>query len=247
MKGDGFLQEIFLASEDTAKCLGSISKLTRHLREPVVITGGIAAGWHLLRNGALRKKRHLNDIDIVVGGLSSLYASLSEDFLIVHFHPLRERGKILIQLVDEEHGLRIDVFTSGSKLLTTRLTDFAIGEVSCRFVSAEDLLAKLLSSIHPAMRGETVEQKYVEDFHLLSTVADLDTMREVWQEYRKEGECLEFEKAAEAVQRSIIANPGLLQASSYSQDVNQSCAWCCESEMFPLAARSRIYAILGYV
>lgn len=243
----GFLQEIFLASEDITRCRGSLSKLSRHLEGPVVVTGSIAAGWHLLQNGRRRKKIHLNDIDIVVEGLFGLHPSLSRDFLIVHFHPFRERGKILIQLVDEEYGTRIDVFTPGAASLTRRLADGEIGDVSCRFVSAEDLLAKLLSVIYPATRSEPVEPKHVEHFRLLSTVADVDTVRGVWREYRKESQPLDFAEAAEAVRRSITAHPGLLQAGRYNQDINQACPWCHESELFPLAPRSRIYEILGYV
>ncbi len=244
---DGFLQKIFRSSDDIAKCHGALSKLTRHLEEPVVVTGSIATSWHLIKNGRPEKKRHLNDIDIVVEGLFSLRASLSQDFLINHFHPRRGGGKILIQLVDEEYGARVDVFTPSTRTFTKRLTDFALGEVSCRIVSAEDLSAKLLTVIYSAADGEPIDPKYVESFHLLSTVADLDILREVWREYRKEGQPLDFDEAAAAVQRSITAHPGLLRASHYSQDVKQTCPWCSESEQFPLAPRSKIYGILGYV
>jgi|SRR6266545_1397437 len=247
LESANFLQEVFLTNEDITRCHGSLSKLARHLEKSVVITGGMAAGWHLLKNGVRRKKTHLNDIDVVVEGLPILRTSLSQDFLIRHFHPNRGRGKILIQLVDEEHGTRIDVFTPGSSSLTTRLTDSAIGDLPCRIVSAEDLLAKLLSVIYPTTTGASVKPKYVESFHLLSTVADLYTVRELWREYGKEGQHLDFEEAVEAVQRSITANPGLLRAGHYSQDINQTCQWCCESESFPLASRSKIYEIIGYV
>jgi hypothetical protein len=244
---DGFLQELFSLSEDIAKCHGALSKLTRHLDEPIIVTGSIAASWHLIKHGRPGKRGRLNDIDIVVEGLFSLRTSLSQDFLINHFHPRRGAGRILIQLVDEEYGARVDVFTPTTITLTKRLIDFAIGEVSCSIVSAEDIAAKLLTVIHSAANGEPIEPKYVESFHLLSTVADLDILREVWREYRKEGQPVDFEEAADAVQRSITAHPGLLQAGHYSQDVDRTCPWCCESKLFPLAPRSKIYGILGYV
>ncbi len=246
VKSADFLREIF-AGEDVTKCYGSLSKLARHFEEPIAVTGGIAISWHLLKNDTRREKRRLNDIDIVVESSSSLRPSLSQDFLISHFHPHRGRGRILIQLVDEEHGTRMDVFTPNTRTLTDRLTDCAVGELSCRVVSAEDLSAKLLSIIYPATRGEHVEPKYVEYFRLLSTAADSSTIREVWREYKKVNQLLEFEEAAEAVRLSVTANPGLLQASHYSRDTNQTCQWCCESELFPLAPPTKIYKILGYV
>jgi len=242
-----FLQELFLESKGVTRCLGSLSKLAQHLKGPIVLTGGLAIGWHLMRNGVQSKKSRLNDIDIVVEDLSELHDSLSRYFLIAHFHPCRERGKILIQLVDAEFGTRIDVFTPTSDALVARLTDSVIGNVACRFVAIEDLLAKLLSIIYPATGNKPVEPKYVEHFRLLSTVAVPGTMRKVWLEYRKEEQPLDYEEAAKIVSSSLRANPALLQAEHYCQDLGHSCSWCRESELFPLAQRSRIYEILGYV
>ena len=245
--GADFLHEIFLASEDIARCLGSLSKLARHFEKPVVITGSIATSWHLMENGRRRQKNRLNDIDVIVEGLSNLRPSLSEDFLVKHFHPYRGRGKILIQLVDEEYRTRIDVFTPTTRTLTTRLTDLAVGGIACRLVSAEDLAAKLLSVIYPATSGEPIDPKYAEHFRLLFTIADLATAREVWREYRKESQSLEYEEAVAAVERSITDNPDLLQAGHYSQDINQTCQWCYESKLFPLAPLSKVHEVLGYV
>src|SRR2546423_498494 len=160
VKSAGFLEGILLAGEDISKCHGSPAQLARHLEEPVMITGSVAAGWHLLKNGRRIEKQRLNDIDVVVEGLASLRSSLSRDFLIRHFHPDRGGGRILIMLIDEEHGTRIDVFTPTTRTLTRRLTDFAIGDIACRVVAAEDLSAKLLSVIYPITKGEPVEPKY---------------------------------------------------------------------------------------
>jgi hypothetical protein len=236
-----------LASEDISKCHGSLAKLARHLEEPVMITGSLATNWHLLKTGRRIKKQRLNDIDVVVEDLASLRSSLSRDFLIRHFHPTRSGGRILIMLIDEEHATRIDVFTPTTRTLIRRLTDFAIDDIACRVVAAEDLSAKLLSVIYPITKGEPVEPKYVERFRLLSTIVDLATMKDVWREYRKEDQRMDFAEAIEAVQRSITAHPSLLQAGRYSQDINEACLWCCQSEKYPLATLSKIYAIMGYV
>jgi len=247
LKSVSFLKELFIADEDAARIHGSLSKLARHFTGPVVVTGGIALGWHLSRNGVRREKRRFNDIDLVVEGLSDLRATLSQDFLVRHFHPHRERGKILLMLVDEEHSTRIDIFTQSTGRLVEQLTDISIGDTSCQVVSAEDLLVKLLGVIYPATLGESVEPKYFEHFNALYTVADLDVAREVWRECRKESQRLEFDEAAEVVRRNILADPGLLRETAYSQDITQTCPWCCESKLFPLAPLSRIYKVLGYV
>ncbi|MEN3335457.1 MAG: hypothetical protein V7641_4822 [Blastocatellia bacterium] len=247
VKRASFLEKVLLAGEEISKCHGSLGKLARHLEAPVMITGSLAMNWHLLANGRRIKKQRLNDIDVVVEDLASLRPSLSRDFLIRHFHPTRGGGRILIMLIDEEHATRIDVFTPTTRTLLRRLTDFAIDDIACRVVDAEDLSAMLLSVIDPITKGEPVEPKYVDRFHLLSAVVDRATMKEVWREYRKADQLPDFAEAAEAVGRSLIAHPGLLQAGRYSQDINQACPWCCQSEQFPLASLSGIYAIMGYV
>lgn len=244
----GFLQELFLTDEDISRCFASLSKLARHLDEPVVITGSIAVGWHLLKSGRQLKKRRLNDIDTVTtGGLPLIHSSLGQDFLINHFHPYRERGKVLLQLVDEENSTRTEIFTPHSDSLAGRLINCAIGDLSCRIVSAEDALSKLLSIIYSVIEDKPVDPKYVQQFELLSPLADKTLTRWVWGEYRKENQHLDFDEAAETVKTIIKANPGLLQATYYCQDVNFVCAWCHESELFPIASRSKIYEILGYV
>src|SRR5689334_3362559 len=171
---NSFLRELLLTRADIFKCIGTLSKLARHLAEPVVLTGSIAAGWHLLNNGRKPRKRRLNDIDTVaLHGSSSISPALSRDFLVNHFHPYRGHGKVLLQLVDEEHRTRIEVFTPGSDSLAKRLSYSTVAGLPCRFVSAEDLLAKLLSIIHSVIEGEAVDRKYVEQFDSLSTVADM--------------------------------------------------------------------------
>jgi hypothetical protein len=244
----GFLQELFIKNEDISKCFGSLSKLTRHLDEPVAITGSLAIGWHLLKSGRQLKKRRLNDIDtVVVTGLSLIHPSLSQDFLINHFHPYRERGKVLLQLVDEEHNTRTEIFTPGSDSLAGRLIDCVIGDLSCRIVSTEDLLAQLLSIIHSVVEDKPVDPKHVEQFALLSTVADRAVTRKLWGDYRKENQHLDFDEAAESIKLKIEASPNLLRATGYCQDVDSVCVWCNESELFPIASRSKVYEILGYV
>ncbi|MDQ3906909.1 MAG: hypothetical protein M3268_01055 [Acidobacteriota bacterium] len=248
IESTGFLRELFLTDEDALRCFGSLSKLARHINGPVVLTGSIAVGWHLLRGGRPPRKRSLNDIDTVaVNGMSSTRPSLVRDFLINHFHPERERGKVLLQLVDEEHGTRTEIFTPGSESLNERLVDCDVGGLSCRAVSAEDALAKLLSITHSAIEGRPVDPKYVEQFDQLSAVADVAAAGKVWQDYRKENQRADLEEAAQAVKTKLATDPALLRATEYCQDVDFVCAWCKESESFPIANRGRVYEVLGYV
>ncbi|MDT4966124.1 MAG: hypothetical protein QOJ64_861 [Acidobacteriota bacterium] len=105
----------------------------------------------------------------------------------------------------------------------------------------------LLSLISPVVEGTAVERKYAERFNSLSAAADLGMVKALWHKYRQGSQPSDFDEAVEAVRRRITADPGLLQAASYDQDIHSTCSWCNQSKLFPLASRPRIYEILGYV
>ncbi len=246
VKSENLLQMIFLKNEDAVRCQSSLLKLHRHLTKEIIITGSLATGCHLLGNNRQIKNK-LNDIDIVVNDLSALLPSLSNDFLIRHFHPDREKGKILMMLVDKENKLRIDIFTPQTANLSKRSSFIEIVEMCWKIVSVEDLLGKLLGVIYQIIRSEIVEKKYFDHFKQLLPLADLNKAEKVWREYRMANQVFEFEEALEIIEQRVNADPNLLQSYIYSQDINEKCPWCVKSDFFPLAPLSEIYDILGYV
>lgn len=246
IKSKNLFQKIFLENEDAVRCQNSLLKLNRHLTEQIIITGSLASSSNLLENNRQTKIK-LNDIDIIVKDLSVFLPSLNNNFLVRHFHPTREKGKILLMLVDEENKLKICCFTPQTANLTKRLSAIEINGLSCKIVSVEDILAKLLGVIYQIIRDESVEEKYFNHFKRLLAIADLDEAKKVWREYRKETQQFEFEEAVEIIQQKIVADPNLLQPFIYSQNINEKCQWCVKSELFPLAPLTDIYEILGYV
>ena len=114
-------------------------------------------------------------------------------------------------------------------------------------MSAEDLTARLLAILYGVITGEYVDPKYYDKFRLISEFADMDTVHEIWSDYRKADCPLYFDEAADAVHRKIAKDPGTLRKDSYGQDVDASCPWCEYSSSFPVSSRSKIFEILGYV
>ncbi|CAN5401833.1 hypothetical protein BH10ACI1_BH10ACI1_34780 [soil metagenome] len=246
INGENLFQNIFLKREDAVRCQNSLLKLRRDLKEEIIITGSQASSIHLLEN-KLQTKINLNDIDIVVKDLSVFLPQLTNDFLIRHFHPTREKGKILIMLVDAENKLKICCFTPQTVNVLNRLSDFEFDGLHCKLVSVEDILAKLLGVIYPITRNEAVEEKYYEHFKSLLKIANWDVAKKVWRECRKAQQTLEFEEVFQIIKQKINANPKLLQSFQYSQNINEKCQWCIKSELFPIAPLSEIHKILGYV
>lgn len=233
--------------EDDFRCLSILTKLAQHLNGTMVLTGSLAVGWHATQNGCQVARRPLNDIDIVVADISALSPSLSQDFLISHFHPTRGAGRILLQLVDEKHRVRIDVFTPNSPSLLSRVRSIELFGIDCRMVAAEDLSAKLLAILYGVTTGEPVDPKYYDSFKVLAGFADLDIMREIWSDYRKPDYTRSFDVAAEAVHQRIANDPSVLRKDDYDQDMNAACPWCASSSSFPVSPRAKILEVLGYV
>lgn len=234
-------------TDDAFRCQSTLTKLAQHLNEPLVLTGGIAIGWHATRNGEQATRRPLHDIDLVVSDISALSPSLSQDFLISHFHPTRGAGRILLQLADETHQLRIDLFTPNSPSLTSRVRSTELFGIACGMVSAEDLTAKLLAILYGVTAGEQVDPKYYNSFKIVAGLANMGIVREIWSEYRKPDYPRSFDVAAEAVHQSIANDPSVLRKDVYGQDVGASCPWCVPSSSYPVSPRAKIFEVLGYV
>lgn len=243
----GFFHNLFLSDQDTVRCQRALLKLAKHIKTPIVLTGGLAVSWHAVQNGLFQQRGPLSDLDLVVNDLSAIRHSICQDFLLSHFHPSRSRGKILVQLVDEANRLRIDVFTSCSKSLNHRLLETAINEIPLRIISAEDLTAKLCEVISAVLKNQSIEAKYFHSFKLLFAIADLEVMKNIWTDYRNESLSPEFEKVTEAIQQIIADHPERLQKGGYCQNLSQRCQWCQESQLYPLAPRVKVFEILGYV
>lgn len=244
---DNFMLDTIISKEDNSRCQGSLSLLAKHIKGSLVITGGIATAWHCVQNKHQLEKQPLNDIDIIVENISALPQSITEDFLVSHFHPLRERGKILLQLVEQKYKTRIDIFTPYSFSLMNRVKRADFSEITCKIVSAEDLTARLLAILYPVTNGRPCDPKYYGKFNLLYKFADLEIVRQVWLDYRKEDYLESFDLVVDAIHRYIAKDPNILCKDSYSQDLEESCPWCVYSDSFPLSPKSKIFDILGYV
>ncbi len=243
---DRFSRKVLRLEEDQIRFQGVLTKFSQHISHPIV-TGWFAIGWHLIRNHLQVEQRSFNDIDIVVEKLSDLPKSLKEDFLINHFHPTRENGHIVIQLVDELHRTRIDVFSAFSPSLKARTREASLSGIRCQVVSVEDILARLLRLCCQVKQSEDIELKHYMNLIALLKIADFDILKELWREYRKDHQPQDWEEVLEIVQQKIETDPTVLQEQKYCKDVKMLCSWCCKSNLFPLASKNKVLDILGYV
>jgi hypothetical protein len=242
-----FLSELFPTPEESFRCQHALTKLALQMREPPLVTGGLAVKWYLSKHGVHTARRPFNDIDVVIHDRSQLRGSLTQEFLIAHYHPTRGRGKILLQLAEEESRSRIDLVTPYSCSITERAQRVTIGGVSCWIVAAEDLAARLLCILYQVVIDKPVAPKYYESFMRLANIADMNSVAAIWHEYRDDWHTDDLSEAITSVHQTIAKHTHLLQPDVYSQAIDRTCPCCRHSEGFPLAPAARIHEIWGYV
>jgi len=244
---DSFFSELFPTPEESFRCQHALKKLAQQMRDPPLVTGGLAVQWHLLKHGVHTERRPFNDIDVVIHDRSQLRDSLTQHFLIAHYHPTRGRGKILLQLADEESRSRIDLVTPYTCSITDRAQRVTIGGVSCGIVAADDLAARLLCILYQVVNNKPVAPKYYESFTRLAKIADMNSVAAIWHEYREDWQTDDLSEAMTSVHQTIAKHTHLLRPDAYSKAIDRTCPWCRDSEGFPLAPGARIHEIWGYV
>lgn len=246
--GGDLWAEAFLSHDDAARFSAMLALLSRHLNGPVVVTGSFAVEWQLLTKHGDGQKRRLNDIDLVaVNGLTDIGRGLKTDFLIHHFHPTREAGNVLVQLVEPHSQTRIDIFSARSPSVGERASPAVVDGTNCRIVSAEDLAARLLAIMAVVLSGVSVDAKYLDSLKRIMAVADEGLTDSLWSEYRRDGDPANFGDVFGGVTSRLSERSDLLKPTEYSQDITAECPWCVQTDDFPLAPRSLIFEILGYV
>ena len=236
----------FLTSADTARAENVLRKLRRHDVSPWALTGGFAIELHILRSGARSRVRPLHDIDFLVSSFDCIPKTLGRNFLFRHVHPDDPPAKTLLQAVDPEQGVRVDVFRAyGFEM--NRLISIELDGFFLKLASLPDLAARHARLCWDLVDAKQVHPKYVQGFLRLIEVAPLEGTKEVWQEHRKPHFPENFSEAVSELQSVIALRADLMVAWNYSTNVNEVCLRCRETRTFPLANRTQIYSILGYV
>ena len=119
------------------------------------LTGGPAIAAQRRACGRPLERRALNDVDLVVHSFADIPASLAASFLLNHVHPDAPAGRTLLQLIDEPHRLRTDLFRAFSRTLARSAP---IGEVTGTLpaVSVEDLVARTTAMVCGQLRLGTM-------------------------------------------------------------------------------------------
>ena len=199
-----------------------LRRLLPHMdTERVALTGGVALDL-CVDSSRQAPRRPANDVDFVAADADAVRPSVTSDFLVSHFHlPHAGYAKFLIQLVDPVSRIRVDFFPDANGALSrAQVTDVA--GVPLRVLAAQDILAHKLAMLSGASAEKPVDEKHYVDAQQLGAL------------------CGRHVPSLAASHRAD---------THYSRDVNARCPRCDVSQRanFPLAAKSAIFDILGYV
>jgi hypothetical protein len=235
----------FLSTDDADRALGTLWKLLRNDLSRWALTGGFAVEIHCLRLGKRPSMRLLNDLDFVTSSFECIPASLAEDFLFRHIHPLDPPGKTMMQFVDPNGRLRIDVFRAyGATMNRTLPLELPFGTM--QLISLEDLLARTVRLLLDLAAGIALPAKHARDFWRLAKVVEPGKVEAAWQDHRKPQQPANFEQAASLAGNLILERQDLLIAPGHSKDAAEVCPRCAPTAAFPLADPNLVLSLLGY-
>ena len=234
-----------LSESDKVRAERTLRKLVRHDISQWALTGGFAAEIHIKRRSGSTGPCPLHDIDFITSSFDCIPKSLSRDFLLRHVHPADPPGKTLLQCVDEETGVRVDVFRAYGSVMD-RVQEIHPKFATFSMISVEDLTARAARLSWNLCEGRSVASKYVRDFLRLVELSTTESVESAWQDHRQAHRPESFETAVAEIRRALAARPELLVSPIYSTDPDAVCERCAATEALPLADARRVLAILGY-
>jgi hypothetical protein len=235
----------FLAASDASRASRTLEKLARHDISRWALTGGFAVEIHHLQLGRPPFIRPLNDFDVLAGSFDCIPATLGDDFLFRHIHPLDPPGKTMLQLIDPDSALPIHVFRAfGRTMSRTARLDLPSGTIE--LISLEDLVARAARLALDLTGNVPTPSKYARDFLRLAELVNPADVEEAWRDQRKPGHPETFDEANTVLQDLIPARHDLLITPDYSKDTADVCPRCAPTPAFALADPNVVLSLLGY-
>lgn len=210
-------------SFETERLRGCLARLLPHVRrDELALTGGVALELHLAAAGMPSRRRAIADLDLVARRLESVDASVSEEFLVCHYHvPQPAYPKFLFMVVDPVSRIRVDIFPDlvGS---IKNARPVSIGDEDLLVLDCNSLLDHKLQTLSKASEAHPVDEKHYLDAQALAKLCRRDLP-------------------------PVAA--GCLRKEVYCTDLEARCPRCEASRdpAFPLSPKREIFAILGYV
>lgn len=235
----------FLTLDDADRAWRTFRKLARHDIGAWALTGGFAIEIHRLRLERDPSPRTLNDLDFIADAFDCIPASLNDDFLFRHVHPLDPPGKTMAQFADPESAVRVDIFRAYGAAMS-RTSRMKIPGGTIQLISLEDLIARSARLALDVAAGVPVPSKHASDFLRLVELVDPAAVEAAWRDHRKPAHPTTFAEANRLLRDLIPRRRNLLVTVEYSKDRERVCPRCTPTVAFRLADPKLVRSLLGY-
>lgn len=237
--------QLGFSSEDTQKTLQVLSRLIPYVvPENLVLVGGLARRYHLLRNGVSFPQRPFNDLDVMIRDRTDLNPSVTDEFLIAHYH-LPRNTSFFAELVDPQTKVTIDVFDYYHRPVDPE--EIQIMGLTLKIRSTEDQLTKTAYDIMKITKGNNLYPKQFDSADQLLQVVDLEKAEAIWR--MKYSSLYPF-PLAEAIHRAkeeATRHPERVFEFHNRRTEPFVCLECTEAPGFPITTPEEIIRTLGYM
>lgn len=232
------------AHQEEEKALGVLTKILPHLApENIVIVGGLAMRHHWINHELPYQQRPFNDLDLMIKDKSEMHPSITDEFLVYHYHPPRNTS-FFAGLVDPETKVQIDIFDYFHPPVEPVTVQVAGFQLQLRGI--EDQLTKTVYDLMKIIKGQKLSPKQFTAAKLLMLIADMEKAEQIWSNkyaikypFSLQEAMKKVEEEAEIHPENVLENPG--RRAVYV------CSECEETPGFPLAPMEEIYTLLGFV
>lgn len=230
---------------DAARVETHFKKLVPHLEtNQFVIVGGLAIRYHLASKGINYPIRPFNDLDLITKSANVVHPSVTEDFLVYHYHP-QKRDTFYIVLVDPESKTKVDIFDY--QFPPQEIVKVPFSGQLVNLPSMEDQLVKVALDIQRISEVARVDPKMFTDMRLLTQIADMKKADELWRKWNFKQHPSTIQQAIDRVEKIKNEHPEWLQKSPFRKPNPYSCPDCVQTKDFPITDMKKIYEILGHI
>jgi hypothetical protein len=255
MSADFLLDSFGEGNKEEVKA--TLLKLIPHINtDNVILCGGLAVRYHLKKNNIeFNYDREFNDLDLLLKDISDLKPSVSNDFIIYHYHDYLDKKKdhaddLFIALVDEEPKIKIDIF-SYVPYIPFDPEDIYFEGIRLQIRNPEDQLATQILESAVILHGGKIDPKWIENIEGLLKITDPNKTDRYFhnKHYYKGVSENPFTESAfevyEKIKKQVIDKPELFVVKATRKDPYK-CELCENKNGFTVAPMDYIYKILGY-
>lgn len=222
-----------------------LQKLIPHLLEKrFLIVGGLAIRYQMFRHGIDYPIRVLNDLDLKVDSINVVLPSVSKNFMIYHYHPVKN-DSFFIALVDPKTKIKVDIFDPTIK--KEKFTEVPFHQWIVKVVGVEDQLVKTVFDIQRVSEEHKVDPKQFSDAKFLRGIANIVLADKIWRQRKYLIYPPSISMAIRRAEKIGKEHPEWVKEKPFRRPSPYVCPSCKSTKEFEITPMQNIYKELGYV